>query len=187
MDNNYKKFIRTLAEKQDPRTFLNSDEEHALDVFVEFFRIAKHVVRIFAGCLCKHVGNKNEYVVAISEFIERGGELKILLNDYDENAARVSSLYKRLAYYKEKGYPIEVRRTTAKPYLTSDPEKKPIHFTAVDDLAYRLETDIEHRTAECSFNNPSLAHAIADFFDSLFTREGVEEVDIVALFEHENQ
>lgn len=186
MANDYKAFIKTLAESNDTRTFVNSDEDHALDVFVQLFRIAQHEVKIFAGCLCKHVGNKNEYVVALSDYVERGGILKILLNDYDEEAARTSSLYKRLAYYKEQNYPIEVKRTTAKPYLTADPDKKPVHFTIVDDKAYRLETDIERRTAECSFNNPLLSRAISSFFDSLFTKEGVEVIDIVALFENEN-
>ena len=186
MDGNYKVFVRQLAESNDPRTFLNSDEEHALDVFVTLFQTAQHSLRIFAGCLCKHVGNKNDYVVALSEFIERGGKLTILLNDFDENAARNSNLYKRLAYYITKGYPVVVKKTSARPYLTSDPNKKPIHFTVADGKAYRLETDIEQRTAECSFNNPLMAKAISDFFDKLVDRDDAEVIDIVALFEDDN-
>ena len=187
VDVSYKLFIRQLAKNHDSRVFLNSDEDHALAVFVQLFQIAQKEIKIFAGCLCKHVGNQTEYVVALSEFIERGGAIRILLNDYDENAAKESTLYKRLAYYISKGYPVEVKTTTARPYLSNDPDKKPIHFTEVDGVAYRLETDIDKRTAECSLNNPAMAGAIATFFDGLYNREGTVLVDVVALFDDDNQ
>ena len=186
VDSSYKLFIKQLAANHDCRVFLNSDEEHALTVFVQLFQVAQKEIKIFAGCLCKHVGNQPEYVVALSEYIERGGVLRILLNEYDENAAKDSNLYKRLAYYISTGHPVEIKTTTARPYLSSDPDKKSIHFTEVDGVAYRLETDIEKRTAECSFNNPAMASAISDFFDGLYNREGTELVDVVALFEDDN-
>ena len=182
----YKVFVRHLAETNDPRTFLNSDENHALDVFLSLFQTAKESVRIFAGCLCKHVGNNISYVIALSEFVERGGKLFILLNDYDEEAAKNSSLYKRLAYYASKKMPVCVKKTTARPYFTSDPEKRPFHFTVADDKAYRLEVDIEQRAAECSFNNPMMAAALAEYFDKVFAKEDSSLIDLVALFENGN-
>ena len=187
VDLSYKLFIKKLADNHDSRVFLNSDEDHALAVFVKLFQTAQKEIKIFAGCLCKHVGNHPEYVVALSEFIERGGVLQILLNDYDENAAKESNLYKRLAYYISKRFPVEIKTTTAKPYLSGDPDKKPIHFTEADGVAYRLETDIDKRTAECSFNNPAMAGAISTFFDGLYNREGTRLVDVVALFGDDNQ
>ena len=97
-DVQYKEFVRSIYKSGENRTFLNSDEDHALDVLVQLFQTAQSKVRIFAGCLCKHVGNEPEYVIALSEFIERGGTLHILLNAFDEECARNSNLYKRLAY-----------------------------------------------------------------------------------------
>lgn len=187
VDLSYKLFVKQLADNHDSRIFLNSDEDHALAVFVQLFQIAQKEIKIFAGCLCKHVGNQPEYVVALSEFIERGGTLHVLLNDYDEKAAKVSILYKRLAYYISKGYPVEIKTTTARPYLSRDPNKKPIHFTEVDCVAYRIETDIDKRTAECSFNNPAMAGAISTFFDGLYNREGTVLIDVEALFDDDNQ
>lgn len=183
----YKEFISLIAKSGENRTFLNSDETHALAVLVQLFQIAQHKVRIFAGCLCKHVGNQPEYIVALSEFIERGGTLHILLNNFDEDYARTSNLYKRLAYYKSKGYPMVIKKTTLRPYKTGDQEKKEVHFTIGDECAYRIETDVEQRTAECNFANPILAKQTADFFDSLFERKDSEEIDITKLFENDNK
>lgn len=186
-DKRYKDFVASLARSGDNKTFLNSDEDHALDVLIQLFQLSQKTVRIFAGSLCQHVGNKSEYVIALSEFIERGGELRILLNKYNEGNAKSSNLYKRLAYYKSQGKPVIVKTTTSKPYRTDDPEKKEVHFTIGDDRAYRIETDIEKRTAECNFNNPSLAKATADFFDVLFEKENTKEVNLLELFGDDNK
>lgn len=181
-DKNYQDFVKALSESGENRTFLNSDEDHALDVLVRLFQVSQKEVRIFAGCLCKHVGNKPEYVVSLSEFIERGGRLFILLNNFDEECAKTSNLYKRLAYYKSKDMPVFVKSTSSKPYRVSDPEKKEVHFTIGDKNAYRIETDIVQRTAECNFNNPVLAEETANFFDALFNRNDAREIDLVKLF-----
>lgn len=180
----YKDFVKALSSSGENKTFLNCDEEHALEVLVKIFQTAQKEVRIFAGCLCHHVGNKQEYIIALSEFLERGGSLKILLNKYDEKEAKTSGLFKRLAYYKEKKYPIVIKESKAHPYFTGDPDKKEIHFTVADEKSYRIETDIENRTAECNFNNPNLAKGITVFFDGLFVREDAKEIDLINLFEN---
>lgn len=186
-DSNYSHFVRMLALANDPRVFLNSDEDHALSVLVELFNKAQNCIRIFAGCLCKHVGNRPEYITALSDFIERGGTLKILLNAFDEEAAKESNLFKRLAYYQSSEKTVYVKRSSAHPYRTKDPEKKEVHFTIGDLSSYRIETDIEQRTAECSFNSPEIAKGIADFFDSLFVRPDVEDIDLQRLFDYDNK
>ena len=56
-----------------------------------------------------------------------------------------------------------------------------------DEKAYRIETDVEKRTAECNFNNPVLASDTALFFDSLFERADAEEIDIIKLFNDGHQ
>ena len=187
VDEKYAKFVRLLAQSRENRTFLNSDEDKAVEVLSNLFRISAKEVRIFAGNLCEHVGNQLEYIIALSEFIERGGTVCILLNSYNEDMARTSNLFKRLAYYKSEGKPIFVKTSTAKPYLASDPKQRPVHFTVGDNMAYRIETDIENRTALCNFNNPELAEKTAVFFDELFNREDVKDVDIIKLFENGNK
>lgn len=175
--NTYKKFVSDLAKGHVDRVFLNSDEEHALIVFANLFKTAKDTIRIFAGCLCEHVGNESEYIEAISDFIERNGKIRILLNKFNENLIRESNLFKRLAYYKSEGHDIIIKKTTARFHLTKEPLKE-VHFTVVDEIGYRIETDIEERTAECNFNSPALAKSIANSFDETFNSEHSELIDI---------
>lgn len=183
----YRNFVKSLAESGENRTFLNSDEDHAVEVLVQLFRLANEDVRIFASSLCEHVGNRQEYIVAISEFIERGGRLFILLNGYKEELSKESSLFKRLAYYKSKGCPVFVRKTNAHPYRTSDPDRNEVHFTIGDKKSYRIETNTEKRTAECNFNSPTIATVTADFFDKLFNDDRAEEIDLIKLFDDGNK
>ncbi len=179
--NNYRKLVESLAQSNEDRLFLNTDEEHALIVCVQIFKKAQNIIRIFAGCLCKHVGNEPEYIEALSDFIERGGVLHILLNEFDETCAASSPLFKRLSYYVSENRPIEVKRTDLKPYLASDPTKQNVHFTIGDESSYRIETNTRDRAAECNFNNPVIAKNTADFFDSLFSREDSINIDVVKL------
>lgn len=88
----YRDFVRYLADTRDTRIFLNSDEEHALEVLVQLFHQANKTIKIFAGCLYEHVGNESAYVSALSDFIEKGGELRILLNKYDAERAGKATL-----------------------------------------------------------------------------------------------
>ena len=181
----YREFVRTLSAKSDGRIFLNSDPQHAVIVFEQIFDQSQEIMRIFAGNLTRTVGNDPAYITALSDFVERGGTIKILLNNYNEDLARKSNLYKRLAYYKSMGKDIVVKKTTAKPYRTSDAEQKEIHFTVGDRKAYRIETNIESRTAECSMDSPEIASITADFFDQLFDREDSVEIDLLRLFEYD--
>ena len=183
----YKTFVRSLAEGKKNKVFLNSDQDKAIVVLVELIRKAQKELRIFAANLCNGIGDSGEYIIAISEFVERGGSIKILLNQYDPECAKNSSLYKRLAYYVSLGKSISIKTTNAVPYRTGDEEKKPIHFTIGDKNSYRIETDIEKRTAECNFNSQEVASGIADFFDKLFDNEATEDVDLVGLFNGGNK
>ncbi len=178
----YKRFVKQLGENNDGRIFLNSDPDHAVVVTEQIFRQSKEEVRVFAKNLCRTIGNTPEYISALSDFIEKGGKVRILLNGYEEGCAKGSNLYKRLAYYKSQGKDIIVKTTTAIPYRADDEEQKEIHFTIGDKKAYRIEIDTECRSAECSMNNVDIATKMADFFDELFDKPDTNEVNILNLF-----
>ncbi|MBD5297074.1 MAG: hypothetical protein HDS21_03235 [Bacteroides sp.] len=167
--NDFKNMVSRLAQLGENRLFLNSSEEHAVVVLSEMFKVAESNIRIFAGCLYEHVGNSPEYIQALSDFIERGGSVKILLNNFNPQEGAKSNLFKRLAYYQELGKSVEIRSTDAKPYLANDEAKKEVHFTIADERAYRIETDIKERTAACNFDGETLAKKFATFFDNIFS------------------
>ena len=178
----YREYVNDLAQKRVNNTFFNSDEAHALEVFINLFQIAKGEIRIFAGNLCSYVANKPKYIEKISDFIEKNGIVKILLNDYDKEKSIDSNLFLRLALYKSLGKNIHIKTTSIKPYYTSDPDKKEIHFTVVDNNAYRIETDINDRTASCNFNNDIEGNSLVVFFDSIFNDEASLDIDLLSLF-----
>lgn len=178
----YKSFVKTLAQNKVDRVFLNSDTEHAIEVLPEIFRISQSVVRIFAGSLCNEVGNAPEYIEALSDFIERDGEVRILLNKYDPELAKSSNLFKRLAYYHSENKNVSVKQTTTSFYRSNDPERKEVHFTLGDDHAYRIENDIEKRTATCNLNSPELTQSLIALYDNVFNREDTESINLSEMF-----
>lgn len=186
----YRQFVMSLAHGDNGnginRTFLNSDEEKALVVLVELFKSAKQTVRIFAANLCNHVGSKDEYVEALSDFIEAGGEVRILLNNYQEDQLLESKLFKRLAFYQSAKSKVFVKQTMVKPYYIGDEKKSEVHFTIADSKGFRIETDIEKRTARCNFNNPAEATPTAKFFDDVFDSPNSSVINLLPLFGYGN-
>ena len=53
-DKKYSDFVRSLAESGENRTFLNSDEDKAIEVMINLFHVSNEEVRIFAGNLCNN-------------------------------------------------------------------------------------------------------------------------------------
>lgn len=178
----YKAFVKRMSDNNDSGIFYNSDPDHAIIVIEQIFRRSKDVVRVFAKNLCRTIGNTPDYISSLSDFIERGGRVRILLNGFEEDLAKVSDLYSRLAYYKSLGKDIIVKTTTAVPYRAVDHDRKEVHFTLGDDNAYRVENDIEKRMAECCMNDKKFTQATAGFFDSLFNKEKNREVNLLGLF-----
>lgn len=178
----YKAFVHYQASIQGGKDFLNCDEEKMKTVYLEMLNNAQKEFRIFAGTLACSVTNSSEYIETLSDFIERGGWLHILLNNYNEEIVLQSQLFKRLAYYKSIGREIIVKRSVDHPFIVTAEGHKDVHFALGDRLSYRLETDIEKRTAICNMNNPEKAVKFVDFFDKLFEKPENTEIDLVKLF-----
>lgn len=178
----YKTFVHYQSSIQGGKDFLNSDEDKMKTVYLEMLNNAKSEFRIFAGTLACTVTNSSEYIETLSDYIERGGWLHILLNNYDEDAVLQSQLFKRLAYYKSQGHDIVVKKSVDHPFIMTTEGRKNVHFALGDKISYRLETDIEKRTAICNMNNPEKAAKFVDFFDKLFMKPENTDIDLVKLF-----
>ena len=181
----YREFIHMLSETSDDRIFLNKGPEHAKIVLVQIFKQSVDIVRIFAGNLTRVVGDDPAYISALSDFVQKGGKVRILLNDYKEELAKESNLYMRLAYFKSVGKDIIVTQTTVRPYQESDPDQTAVHFTIGDDKAYRLETDIMNRAAQGSMNRHDVAAEMAEFFDNIFYGGQSTEIDLLNMFRYQ--
>lgn len=177
--NTYKKFVHNLAENRINKVFLNSDNAKMLSVFQEMFEHSDSEFRIFAGDLCNETTGSKEYIESISNFIEKKGRLYILLNDFRQERAVTHNLYKRLAYYQSLGeYHIFIKSTRSK-ILYND---EVAHLAIGDHCSYRIETDIEKRTAICNMSSPEYSEKLVSLFDGLFSDEGNLVVDLVKIF-----
>lgn len=180
---NYRRFIHSLATSHINRVFLNSDEDKMIAVFTEIFNFSSDIVRIFAGSLCNPSTESSAYIEALSDFIERKGRLKILLNNFDVTKVQKTNLYKRLAYYKSEGADIEIKSTSATPYIIAkDGEHINIHFAVGDDKSYRVENDTNNRTAICNMSDKETAKELASVFDRIFDNQSSLRVDLAAIF-----
>lgn len=177
----YIEYISLLSANKVDKDFANSNTEKAKEVLVKIFEQSKEFIRIFAGSLCNNdVSNSPKYILALSDFIERGGKVEIAINSYNEENIRQSDLFKRLSYYIAEGKHVQIYKTDVKPHLTNDPEKKEVHFTIGDDIAYRLETDVDNRTAVCNFNSPERAKSLIEFFDEI--KKSAQPVNLQDIF-----
>jgi hypothetical protein len=165
MNKDYQERVAYLADNKICEDFENTDAYHALIVFVELFKHSKETVHIFAGSLDSYVANEERYVNALSDFIERGGKVKILLNEFDSEqiGSNNRALVDKLVQYSDK--PISIKQTTIVPYLNG---KQKIHFAVGDSTSYRVENDIMARKAFCNFNNVPFATKLVTAFDKAF-------------------
>ena len=178
----YREFVHYQFESKSGINFLNSDEDKMKTVYMEMLNNAQSEFRIFAGNLACDVTNSSEFIETLSDFIERGGKLFILLNNFNEEIVLQSQLFKRLAYYKSKKKEIYVKKSSDHPFIVTQEGHKDVHFALGDKVSYRVETDIMKRTAICNMNNPEKTKEFAAFFDELFEKPENTEINLVKLF-----
>lgn len=178
----YKEFVHLQALSKSGLNFLNSDEDKMKTVYIEMLNNATSEFRIFAGTLACDVTNSSEFIETLSDYIERGGFLHILLNDYNEETVLESQLFKRLAYYQSQNKSVVVKQSIDHPYINTQDGPTYVHFALGDKKSYRIETDIHKRTAICNMNSPELTAKYAHFFDKLFEKPESTDINLVQLF-----
>lgn len=181
--NKYYQFIKFLSDNNENHVFLNSEEKNMPIVFDLMFHQSKTEFRIFAGNLCNYTTDSPQYIEAMSDYIESGGKLRILLNSFEEDCAYESKLFRRLYMYIKQGKDIEIRKTNQKPFITKDGKKVDVHFSVGDLECYRMEDDIEKRTAICNMHDPEMAQKIAELFDNIFNNYHQGVINLKPIFE----
>lgn len=169
----YLNYIDSLAKEAKNEEFFNSSEEHAKIVLTAIMRYAKRYVNIYCESMMSEVSNNEEYLKVVQGFLEKGGNMNILLNNYDENIVN-KGIYKILSYYPNK---IKIKKI-------EDPANKikyngnPVHFTVADGKAFRLETDIVNKKAWGNFNDPVDGKVLDDVFYRVFSMDKCSDIKI---------
>lgn len=179
---NYSDYISTLRQMRQNRIFMSSDNEERKTVYLELIKSADSNLRFLAGNLCDEITNSEEFVEAISDFIEKKGQIEIILNQYNEEIAKESNLYKRLAYYSAQNYSISVQQTSATVSIGNTEKETPAHFAVADLSSFILEMDIEKRIAICNMNDVELTKKLTDIFEQISSNPETYSIDLVNLF-----
>ena len=167
----YKRNIESLALNKESMVFLNSGKEHASIVMGNIFNSSKDIVRVFAGSFNGDVSGDSYYRNHLIKFLENGGKLKVLLEQYnDENPPAIFSYLNSFDFF----YPENVEVKISNTRLVSDSDnEKAVHFTTGDSSMYRIEYDTINYLAKGNFNDPLETNNLIEIFDEIFDESKV--------------
>lgn len=178
----YRQAIEFLASHKQNFDIHNEGNDYAKVVLSNIFKNARHSVRIAANTLRNVVVDSQEYQDALCSFLSRDNALlQIIVSNLPENVSEQSNnnLYRRLhldpAYSQGR---IHIRIAGRNLFRIGE---KPANFCVADGIMYRLENDIEKRTALCNFGNAERALKLESIFDKGFNILG-SDVDLNNLF-----
>lgn len=153
---NYTEFVEKLASQGKDEVFFNSGPEHAAIVMSRIFKYANKEVRILCGGFNGAVSNDEEYLRYLEAFLQKGGKLKILVEE--DLSQGQSKIFKVLRKHKNN---VEIYVT---PFRVAVKDK-PIHFAVGDDKMLRLETGTGDYTAQVNFGDAAEANTYIRLFD----------------------
>ena len=178
----YKAAVEFFASSHRDFDIKNEGDDCALVVLTNLFLNAKQRIRMVAHTLRNEVVDAKEYQDGLDSFLARkDARLQVIIHHLPEAAKEnmVSNLYRRLRFNPayEDGR-IEIKVAGRDRFFVGD---KPVNFCVADSIMYRLENDIEKRTAICNFGNKSRAEGMESAFDHVF--DGINEtVNLKELF-----
>lgn len=167
----YKEAVRYFASKKKNFDIHNEGNDCAKVIFTNLFLNASNEIRIVANTLRNPVVDSPDYQDALCSFLAReDSTLHIIINHLPDTVgdATNQNIYRRLYLhpaYKE-GRIIIKNAGRDRFFL----RKKPVNFCVADGLMYRVENDIEKRTAFCNFGNPEKAEPLERLFDNVFDK-----------------
>ncbi len=182
----YKEAVRFLSTQKIDFVIQNEGDEHAKVIFTNMFRTAEHHIRLAANTLRNPVVDSREYQDALDIFLGKGDtQLDIIINHIPESISQQSSdnIYQRLRHNPAYGQGrIRIKTANGNHFYLGDNQDKPINFCVADGRMYRIENDIEKRTAFVNFNDPDKSDELGNVFDNTFNKLQ-ESVDLTQYFE----
>lgn len=186
----YKELVLSLSEKKSDSVAISSGKDKLMLPIIEIVKNSKNKLRIYIGDICKDMLDDPELVVAITEFVENGGEVNVLVNNFSMDEARENNICKRLSFFSIQNKPIVVKSTAStlsRSYIgeksgkTSSVDVRSIVIG--DNCSYCIETLSTQKKDtlrfEYSFNNGERTKTLYPTFDELFEEGNVIDIDEV--------
>jgi hypothetical protein len=155
----YKIAIENLANKKDGTYFTNSGKEHAAIVMSNIFKSTDSHIRIFAKNLSGEVCDQDLYIDGLQQFINRKGEIEIILTEEPSSDSKAFKLIKEYQICNPEK--VNIKKTATN--ISNLPELK-FHFTVGDERIFRLEKDTSKYLAVCSFNDNEYSKKLISLF-----------------------
>lgn len=175
----YRKAVEYYASNHLNYLFHNKGPEHAKIIFENIFKVANEHIRIAANNLWNtEVVNTQEYIDALRTFLDKpNSKLDIILtnepNWNEVKADEANNIYKLLLNYKSK---VRIKTGEGKNFRKTDTNQI-VHLCTADDSIYRLEDNIDERTAICNFKDEKTVSELNKIFDGVFN-SGIKVVDL---------
>jgi len=165
----YKAAVKFFAASHRDFDIKNEGNDCARVVFSNLFLNAKQRIRMVAHTLRNEVVDAKEYQDGLDSFLAReNAKLQVIIHHLPETAKDdvVSNLYRRLRFNPayDDGR-IEIKIAGHDRFFLGG---KPVNFCVADGMMYRLENDIDKRTAICNFGNKKRAEELESVFDQGF-------------------
>lgn len=171
----YEEEIIQFAENNKDEMFYNIDANHAKIVLRELMKNATQYVYIVCCNMCSDVSNNDPYIEAVKKFLSTDPqrEIKILFTNYDSDCFKQTKIEKTL-----REYPQQVSIKALINGKITGKGDNPVNFTVSDDKAFRMEIDVNEKTAFGNFNNPPYAKILRKHFDRFFNNPQLVDIAI---------
>lgn len=184
MNEDFEKIVNDLIANQSKEELLTTDDEKSLIIFTKMFENGKKNLRLFARSLCdNNISNNPRFIIALSDYIDRGGSVRLLLSHYDVEEARKHALFSRLAYYQHEGKDVIMKCTNIVIVDSDDPARNQVKVCVVDNCSYRIDPDFKSQQAKSCFNDETFATSLIEIYDSIFQdQEDSVEISLETFF-----
>ena len=165
----YQQTVETFAKTGTNFLFHNQGNEHALIVFKSIFQNARRLICIAADSLANlEVANSDEYITSLKEYLnQENSRLQILLANPKPDMKKIP-LFEMLklhpAYQQGR---IEIKDGQGKNFRRNG---NVFHFCVADNRMYRIESDIDQRSAECNFGDMTKSALVLNLYSNAFNK-----------------
>lgn len=181
----YKEAVDFLSTHKKNIVIQNEGDEHAKIIFSGLFKTAEHYVKLAANTLRNPVVDSSDYQNSLDIFLHKeNARLDIIVNHVPETISEQSNnnIYQRLrrnpAYNEGR---IRIKSADGNHFFMGGDQANPINFCVADGRMYRIEDNIEQRTAIVNFNDPIKSEELEKVFDKAFA-ELTTDVDLKQYF-----
>lgn len=166
----YRELVEILFRERSKEIFDNSSPDHAAVLMETMFRHGDRCIRIFSGCLSDDVYGRASLISEVKKFLfEKSGNLIIIIQDQIEQALIFNR--KLLAEILADNTGSAVVSNGRLQVFLANPRHAKLdgHFSTMDGIAFRLETNKEKMEAVASANNAGSCVKLDGVFDMLLS------------------